>query len=52
MRKFEESIKYGKAGQSDRVIVGRVRLVSSSSLWSNCRSPKFSVQYVYSEHGE
>jgi hypothetical protein len=37
-RNFEESTKYGKVGQSDGVIVGRVRLVSSRSLGSNCRS--------------
>jgi hypothetical protein len=50
-RNFEDSTKYGKAGRSDGVIVGRVRLASSRSLGSNCRSPKFWVQDVYPEHG-
>jgi hypothetical protein len=44
-------LKYGKVGWSDRVIVGRVRLVSSRSLRSNCNSPKFWVQDVYPEYG-
>jgi hypothetical protein len=50
-QKFEEMTKYGKAERSDGVIVGRVKLVNSSIMWLNCRSPKFWVQLVYSEHG-
>jgi hypothetical protein len=30
-------LKYGKAGRSDGVIIGRVRLASSRSPGSNCR---------------
>jgi hypothetical protein len=44
-------VKYGKAGRSNGVIVGRVRLASSRSPGSNCRSLKFWVQDVYHEHG-
>jgi hypothetical protein len=44
-------LKYGKVGQSNGVIVGRVRLASSRSLGSNCRSPKFWVQDVYPNTG-
>jgi hypothetical protein len=40
-----------RGGQTDpdRLIVGRVKLASSRSLGSNCRSQKFWVQDVY--HG-
>jgi hypothetical protein len=46
-------IKYVKVGQSDGVIVGRVRLVSSRSLGLDCRSPEFWVKDVYlnTRHG-
>jgi hypothetical protein len=50
-RNFEDSTKYGKAGQTDRVIIGRGRVASSRSLGSNCRAQKFWVQDVYPEHG-
>jgi hypothetical protein len=30
-------LKYGKVGQSDRIIIGRVRPGSSMILGSNCR---------------
>jgi hypothetical protein len=44
-------LKYGKAGRSDGVIVGRVRLASSRSLGLNHRSPKFWVHDVYPNTG-
>jgi hypothetical protein len=47
---FEDSTKYGKAGQIDRIIVGRGRVASLRSAGSNCRACNFYVQDVYPEH--
>jgi len=49
-RNFEDSNKYGKVGQTYRVIVGSVWLSSSRSTGLKYKAPNFWV--LYPEHRE